>query len=201
MRAAAALGPKTETPNRRSASARPRTSGTSGPTTTRSTSSERESPRRPSASSARRGWHCESPRCRGCRVPRAAPRGAATARASRPAHAHGRPSRRRGPAPRESTSEPPGSAVSRTQGRARAPLPSRRASPTRRAPLGEHVGRREAGSFSSIGASHPESTSNTGRQWWKSLSRAGKSSVSLPLGRRYWTQTGARRTPTGRRAS
>ena len=51
MRAAAALGPKTRNPKRRSASARPRTSGSSGPTTTRSTSSERARPSRPSASS------------------------------------------------------------------------------------------------------------------------------------------------------
>ena len=44
IRAAVALGPKTRKPNLRSASARPRTSGTSGPTTTSSTSSERERP-------------------------------------------------------------------------------------------------------------------------------------------------------------
>ena len=44
MRAAAALGPKTRKPNRRNASARPSTSGTSGPTTTSSTPSERERP-------------------------------------------------------------------------------------------------------------------------------------------------------------
>src|SRR4029079_16598839 len=48
----AALGPKTRRPKRRSASATPMTSGASGPMTTRSTPSERESPSTPSASSA-----------------------------------------------------------------------------------------------------------------------------------------------------
>ena len=47
IRAAAALGPKTRKPNRRSASARPSTSGSSGPTTTRSTSSERDETEQP----------------------------------------------------------------------------------------------------------------------------------------------------------
>ena len=46
-----------------------------------------------------------------------------------------------------------------------------------------HVRPGARGSSSSIGASQPESTSNTGRQWWKSLWCAGKSSVSRPVGK------------------
>ena len=60
IRAAAALGPKTAIPACRSVSATPATSGTSGPTTTRSTPRVWHRSRRPSASSARTGWH--SPR-------------------------------------------------------------------------------------------------------------------------------------------
>ena len=56
IRAAAALGPKTETPPRRSWSATPATSGASGPITTRSVAERvRASSSRPSPSSARIG--------------------------------------------------------------------------------------------------------------------------------------------------
>src|SRR5919197_5516746 len=58
--AAGALGPNTAMPAWRKTSATPATSGASGPTTTRSTSSVRARSRRPSPSSARIGWH--SPR-------------------------------------------------------------------------------------------------------------------------------------------
>ena len=54
--AAAALGPKTAIPFRRSTSAIPATSGPSGPITTRSALSVNARLRRPSASSARTGW-------------------------------------------------------------------------------------------------------------------------------------------------
>ena len=76
IRAAAALGPNTETPAWRSSSATPATSGASGPTTTRSIV---ERPRRARAalraSSARTGWQLRrARRCRGCPAPRAARR-------------------------------------------------------------------------------------------------------------------------------
>jgi hypothetical protein len=58
IRAAARVGPKAATPPRRSVSTRPTTSGASGPTTTRSIPSSRQSESRPSPSSARTGWHC-----------------------------------------------------------------------------------------------------------------------------------------------
>ena len=60
IRAAASVGPNTATPPRRSVSARPTTSGASGPTTTRSIASSRQSESSPSPSSARTGWHCPS---------------------------------------------------------------------------------------------------------------------------------------------
>ncbi len=58
--AAAALGPKTAMPRRRSSSASPATSGASGPTTTRSTRSSSASAPSAAWSSARTGWHVAS---------------------------------------------------------------------------------------------------------------------------------------------
>ena len=81
----------------------------------------------------------------------------------------------------------------RASARARARRPCRRASPARRAPPRRrgrsHAPRPEA--RRRWARPSPASTSNTGRQWWKSLWWAGKSSVSEPSGSRYRTHTGS----------
>ena len=104
IRAAAALGPKTRKPNRRSTSASPSTSGSSGPDhdevdLERARRARAGPPRRPAGSGDSRPRR----RFRGFRARRAAPSAPATARASRQAHARDRPNRRRGLAPVESS--------------------------------------------------------------------------------------------------
>ncbi len=83
--------------------------------------------------------------------------------------------------------------VLRARARARARRRFRRASPARRAlpPRTTRTSVRRRASSSPMCSPHPGSTSNTGRQWWKSLWCDGKSSVSESSGSRYRTHTGS----------
>ena len=80
----APLGPKTDTPPRRSSSATPATSGASGPITTRSAASERARSSSASLSSARTGWQRPCRAILDCPARRATRSARATGRASTP---------------------------------------------------------------------------------------------------------------------
>ena len=107
MRAAAALGPKTAMPRWRSSSARPATSGASGPTTTRSIAElagERRRARR--GSSARTGWQCARAAMPGLPGAACSSSSGRCGREPRRARARALPTRRRAPSPADRTAIP-----------------------------------------------------------------------------------------------
>ena len=206
MRAAAALGPKTRKPNRRSASARPEHERHLGPDDDEIDVERAREPEQPfGVVGANRMALGERGDPRVSRAPRGA-RSAVGDCASFQASACSRPpeptTRTRTRAVydgRRDASRRAGDALERGRRRARtrAPAqpsastcsraaPSRRASRARRAPP-RRTRRTRApapGARPRSAAPHPRSISNTGRQWWKSLWCAGKSSVSEPSGSR-----------------